>query len=69
MLSQQSSKISLAQLIRDIHKGVALAGDKNQWIWVDSIALPLIFFASSGMFMWWNKQKSQLKKSGDKVST
>jgi hypothetical protein len=60
-LSQQSNKISLAQLIRDIHKGVALVGEKAQWIWIDSIALLLIFLAVTGMIMWWNKQKSRPK--------
>jgi hypothetical protein len=60
-LSQQADKISLAQMIRDIHRGVAFAGDKTQWIWVDTIALLLIFMSGSGMMMWWYKQKNQMR--------
>jgi hypothetical protein len=52
-----AGKISLAQLIHDLHTGVAFVGDKGEWAWVDTMALTLIFLGGSGIFMWFSKRR------------
>jgi uncharacterized iron-regulated membrane protein len=52
-----NNRISLAQLIHDLHTGSALFGERAAWIWEDMLALSLFFLCSSGIYMWWTKRR------------
>lgn len=56
--SEADNRITVAQLIHDLHTGVAFVGDKGEWVWVDALGLVLLFLSGSGIYMWWVKRRA-----------
>lgn len=58
MATAQTGMISLKKLIDDMHTGKAFFGKKLEWIWVDILAVLIIFFTAGGFYFWiWKKQR------------
>lgn len=51
--------ITLKKLNMDLHTGKALFGDKLMWIWQDILALSILFFMMSGVFLWFTKKQQR----------
>lgn len=51
------SKVPLDKLLLDLHTGNALFGRPMRWIWIDFVALPLLFLALSGLYLWYRSRK------------
>lgn len=51
-------RVTLAQLVHDLHTGKALVTEKAEWIWQDLMGLVLVFLSGSGFYMWWSKRRA-----------
>jgi hypothetical protein len=60
-------KLTLEKLALDIHTGKAFFGNGSMWIWIDLIALSLLFMTFTGIWMWY-KRKYGKKKSNNSYS-
>ncbi|OHD88986.1 hypothetical protein [Sulfuricurvum sp. RIFCSPLOWO2_12_FULL_43_24] len=55
--------VTLKKLNIDLHTGKALLGDKGMWIWEDILAISLLFFIFSGVFLWYSKKQRPSTKA------
>lgn len=53
----REARISLAQLVHDLHTGRALLTEKWDWLWQDVLGLVLCFLAGSGVYLWWRRPR------------
>ncbi len=54
--------VSLKKLNLDLHTGKALFGDTWMWIWQDILALCILFFIISGVYLWYPKKRTAKQK-------
>lgn len=54
-------KLTLEKLALDIHTGKAFFGDGAMWIWIDLIALSLLFMTFTGIWMWYKRTYGKKK--------
>jgi len=48
--------IKLRALVRNLHTGRLLVGEKDEWIWIDAVSGTLLFISLIGAFRWWKKR-------------
>ena len=53
--------LSLEKLALDIHTGEAFFGKNAMWIWIDLIAISLLFMIFTGIWMWYKRKYSKKK--------
>lgn len=51
------TQVSLKKLNLDLHTGKAIFGDALMWIWQDILALCILFFMMSGVYLWYSKKR------------
>lgn len=51
--------LSLEKLALDIHTGEAFFGKNAMWIWIDLIAISLLFMTFTGIWMWYKRNLSK----------
>lgn len=62
--NQQSyTNIEVKKLMKSLHTGKFLG--KYDWIWADLIALSLLLFVMSGVYLWWRGRKRALQQISD----
>jgi hypothetical protein len=54
--------LSLEKLALDIHTGEAFFGKNAMWIWIDLIAISLLFMTFTGIWMWYKRKYCKKKK-------
>lgn len=54
-------KLTLEKLALDIHTGKAFFGDGAMWIWIDLIAISLLFMTFTGIWMWYKRTYGKKK--------
>lgn len=52
-----SGEMTVAQLVHDLHTGVAFLGRSGEWLWVDVTGISLGLIVLTGIYMWWGAQK------------
>lgn len=55
--------VSLKKLTMDLHTGKALFGENRMWIWQDILALCLLFFIFTGVYLWYTKKRQKTRVS------
>lgn len=55
-------KLILEKLVLDIHTGKAFFGNGSMWIWIDLVALSLLFMTFTGIWMWYKRKYGKKKK-------
>lgn len=55
--------LTLEKIILDIHTGKAFLGDGAMWIWIDLVALSLLFMTFTGIWMWYKRKYGKKKKN------
>lgn len=55
--------LSLEKLALDIHTGEAFFGKNAMWIWIDLIAISLLFMIFTGIWMWYKRKYGKKKKT------
>ena len=48
--------IDLKRLIKELHRGRMLVGNRDEWLWIDIISGLLLFTSFIGVFRWWKKR-------------
>ena len=49
--------LELGKLMKELHTGKALLGEKYEWIWADILAFVLVLLSLTGIYIWWKSQK------------
>lgn len=60
--SDYLEKLTLEKLALDIHTGKAFFGNGSMWIWIDLIAISLLFMIFTGTWMWYKRTYGKKKK-------
>lgn len=60
--SKYVEELTLEKLALDIHTGKAFFGEGSMWIWIDLIAVSLLFMTFTGIWMWYKRKYGKKKK-------
>jgi len=55
-------KLTIEKLALDIHTGKAFFGSGSMWIWIDLVAISLLFMIFTGIWMWYKRKYGKKKK-------